>query len=455
MRNYLEICERSHTGKPIAKDDWDYLVMQTVMDMAEKYDLAADRTEIFPSDETIPDRLFLAGKELIETIGVYSISTGRQILLGREEIEEGLANTPQTLVMGEGKDARTLFARKPVDERPPLVFGGNPGVPTPEALFLPTIKSWMKEPVVDFVTCGSIVDVDGFAVRSGEPSELAAVKRELQYLRQGMKQVGRPGMGMLGAESSVTVIGDLAAAHPDYLRPCDAHLVALMNELMIDTDNMLRAASSIEYGMRNASLACTMIGGLGGGAPGSTMLMIASMMAANIVCLADYHLCHPIHLKFTATSTRECMWLQSALCQAFARNAPSIIVCDIYPKSGALTKELLYEVAANALVITAGGGHLEGVGSADGNVPNGTGLEVRLMGEVGRAAARQRLGIREAGELVSRLLAKYEHVFALENGNPGKRFDEAYDMVTVEPVPEWMAMYREAAGELRGMGLEI
>ena len=46
-------------------------------------------------------------------------------------------------------------------------------------------------------------------------------------------------------------------------------------------------------------------------------------------------------------------------------------------------------MAANALAITVIGGHLVGVGSADGNAPNGTGLEVRLMGKVGHAAARQ------------------------------------------------------------------
>ena len=63
---------------------------------------------------------------------------------------------------------------------------------------------------------------------------------------------------------------------------------------------------------------------------------------------------------------------------------PNIIIGDIYPKSGAGTKELLLETAANSIAITVSGGHLEGVGSCDGLKPNCSGLEARVMGETGR-----------------------------------------------------------------------
>ena len=143
----------------------------------------------------------------------------------------------------------------------------------------------------------------------------------------------------------------------------------------------------------------------------------------------------------------------SAAKSLFARNAPCIIVSDIYPKSGALTRELLYEVAANAIVITVSGGHLEGVGSADGLLPNGTGLEARWMGEVGHAVARQGLTLNQANQIVTDLLSRYEHVFQMRNGNPGARFDEAYDLETLQPVPAWQKLYDEVKAEVREMGL--
>jgi methylamine--corrinoid protein Co-methyltransferase len=231
--------------------------------------------------------------------------------------------------------------------------------------------------------------------------------------------------------------------------------VALFNELIIDRVNMSRALNAEGYGMRNASLATVMVGGLGGDAPGAAVIQIASFLLANWVCLADYHLLHPIHIRHVATSTRGVMWVQSAVTQAFSRFAPCIVVSDIYPKSGAMTRELLYEVAANAVAIAASGGHLEGVGSADGALPNGTGLEVRWMGEVGHAVARQSLTMPEANHLVNQLYSRYEHIFKLPGGNPGVRFDQAYDLETLEPVPEWLRLYEEVRSEVQALGLRL
>jgi methylamine---corrinoid protein Co-methyltransferase len=452
--HYLDILERAQTGTPLKKDEWDFdRVTMTTRSLVKKYGLKWQKEQVIPTDSDLIDRVFRAGFELAAAAGVYSLDTGRVIHFSTSELEDALRAAPQTLVMGEGPDERSLYARRVCDERPPLVWAGNPGVPTPEDLFQPMVMSWMKEPIVDLVTCGSLTQVAGYDVRTGHPSEIIATRRELEYLRDGLRQVGRPGMGMLAAQSSVSELGDLAVANPAYLRPCDAHLVPLHNELMIDDGNMARVANAVGYGMRSASLACVMVGGLGGDAPGAAVVQAASFILANLVCRADYHLLHPIHIRHVATSTRAVMWVQSAVEQAFAQNAPCIIVSDIYPKSGALTKELLYEVAANAVAITVSGGHLEGVGAADGAVPNGTGLEARFMGETGHAVTRQKLDLESANQLILKLLDRYEHVFSMPGGNPGVRFDQAYNCANLEPVPLWQQMYEEVKNDVCQMGL--
>lgn len=454
--DYLEILERTHTGPKMKKSDWDMdNVLLPVRRMVKEFDLTRDKTQIIPNDPDLADRIFQAGLALAQQSGVYAISSGRVIEFSEQVIQDALQAMPRSLDMGEGDDARTLYARQIIDERPPLVWAGNPGVPTPEAFFLPMVKSWMQEPIVDMATCGSLTHVRGYQVRTGEPIEIAATRNELRWLRQGLREVGRPGMGLLAAQSGVSEIGDLAAAHPDYLRPCDSHLVAMFNELIISQDNMARAANAIEYGMRNASLATVMVGGLGGDAPGSAVLQTASFILANLVCMADYHLLHPIHIRHVATSTPDVMWVQGIVQQAFARNAPCIIVSDIYPKSGAMTPELLYETAANAIAITVSGGHLEGVGSADGALPNGSGLEARLMGEVGHAVTRQGLDLVEAEAIIQQLLPYYQHVFKQKEGNPGLPFDQVYDLQSLQPLPAWQRMYDEIASRLKRLGLDL
>ncbi|MGM0432504.1 MAG: monomethylamine:corrinoid methyltransferase [Spirochaetota bacterium] len=454
--SFLSVCERSFTGPKLSKEEWDfsYIVMKT-RELVESYQLSWDKEDLIPQDDQLLDTLFAAAKKLITETGLFHLGTSRIMQFSADEIEQSLKSMPQSLHMGTGKEAFKLKARTVEDSRPPAIWGGNPGCPTPEKLFAPLVQSVAQEPVVDLITCGSLAQVDGFDVKKSEPSEVRAVVRETQLVKTALQNCGRPGMGSLGAESSISEIGDLAALQQGLLTPSDAHLIALFNELIIDRDNLVRAAASQHTGVKNASLACTMVGGLGGDAPGATLLMAASMMAANIACRADYHLCHPIHINHISTTTRSCLWLQSVLCQCFAKHAPAIIVCDIWPKSGAMTKELLYEVAANAIVSTVSGGHLEGVGTVDGNLPNCSGLEVRLMGEVGKAVAAQGIKRKEANELVLKLLEKYEHVFSSAEGNPGRRFDEVYDLHSITPLPEWERMYEEVKQELQELGLDI
>lgn len=455
-RQFLELYERGKTGKKVDKSVWDMdYIIDNVMDLVDEYEFDWDRQLLIPEDEDLFSDMFKAAKELLIRTGIYNMSTGRIMTLSPEEIEEGLRNMKTSLTMGEGKDAYTLTARKVEDERPPAIWAGNPGCPTPERLYYPIVASVAKEPVIDLMTCGSLIDVDGYPVKNGEPSEIFAVRREMEYLHRALEKAGRPGLGLLAAESAVTEIGDLSAVSERWLRPCDSHLVALFNELIMDNGNLLRAANSLDYGMKNASLACTMVGGLGGDAPGSCMIMIASIMAANLFAAADYHLCHPIHITDVATTTRGCLWLQSVLCQTFAKHAPAIIVCDLWPSSGSMTKELLYEVAANSIVVTVSGGNLEGIGAANGRVPHGTGLECRLMGEVGKAVARMKMTRSQANEIVLALLEKYEHAFKMGGGNAGRQFDEAYNMETIEPLPEWQQMYEEVREDLRKLGLVL
>lgn len=453
---YLDILHRCENGTVTSKQNWDFShIMLNIRELVKKYNLTWQPDQVIPTDLSIADRVFQAGLELIRETGVFYQTTGRIIRFEPGEFEAAAQNALTNLEMGEGTDSRVLFARTIQDDRPPLIWAGNPGAPTPEDLFYPMVMSWIKEPIVDLATCGSLTHIHGHEVHTGEPTEIAATRKELQMLRGALDEAGRPGMGLLAAQSSVSELGDLAAARPDLLRPSDAHLVAMLNELVFDQKNLARVVNSLDYGMRNASLATVMVGGLAGDAPGAAVLQTASFLAANLVCKAHYHLLHPIHIRHVATSTRAVMWVQAVVLQAFARNAPCIIVADIYPKSGAGTRELLFEVAANSIATSVCGGHLEGVGSADGALPNSSGLECRWMGEMGHALTTMKPSLAEANDLVIRILQKYEHIFDIPGGNPGRPFDQVYNIETYVPTSSWQSMYEEVKKEIAGMGIPI
>lgn len=454
MFSYLDLLDRSTAGEPVSANDWDFEVAMATRRLVKKYCLDWDRSRPVNDDPGRASAVFDAAFDLALELGVFNYSTGRAVKFSEDELRMGLQRVPQSVTLGEGKDARTLYARRVCDARPPLAWAGTPGTPVPEAIFLAMAQSYAQEPLVDMMTCGTLTEVDGRIVETGSPMEIVATRRELQYLREAARRAGRPGIGVLAGQSSVSELGDLAIANRDYLRPCDSHLVPMLNELKVENRNISRAINSLQYGMLNASLACVIVGGMGGDAPGSAVVQAASFILANLVCAADYHLLHSIDIRHVATSTRSVLWVSSAVAQAFAQRAPCVIVGDIYPKSGAGTAELLYETAANAIVHTVSGSHLEGCGAADGKVHNASGLEARFMAEVGRAATAQRLEIQQANELVNALLAKYEHLFqrgAAEN--PGLPFEQVYDLRTLRPGPAWQQTYEETKAAVRGMGL--
>ncbi len=456
MRQYYEFLQRADDGPHMEEQDWDLgVIAHTTAQLVRKHKLTWDPEHIVTDDPGLADTIFQAGLELARASGIYHRETRRVIRFSEAEIDAGLRRMPQSILLGEGKDRRELRPRGVMDSTPPLVWSGNAGAPIPERYYLEYVMVYAQEGLVDFLNPGSLTVVDGFEVKTGGPMEIVAARREMELVRTGARRVGRPGMAALAAASAVTGLGDVSVASPAYMRPSDAHLVPLLNELKIDDGNLTRAVNGIEYGVVNASLPCVVVGGLGGDAPGSAVVNVAAFILSNLICRADFHILHPIHIRHVSTSTRAVLWVENIVGQAFARNAPCIILGDIFPKSGAMTPELLFETAANAIVNTLVGTHLEGPAAADGAAPNCSGLEARLMAEVGRSVSRQGMTLEHGNALVLQLLGKYEHIFRREGGNPGLPLDQVYDLATLQPVQAWHEMYDKARVELIRMGLHL
>ena len=235
MHSYLEILDRANEGEYLSEENWDLeKIAATARRLVKKHHIEWDRNQIIPDDPVLSEAIFQAGLEMAVEVGAYCRSTERMLAFKPEEIEDGLRTMPQHVPMGEGKDAVDLYARQLGDTRAPHFFGGTPGTPIPERYFLANVLSNVQEPLIDLATCGTLTEVDGRTVRTGNPLEIVATRRELEYMHAALRRAGRPGMGMLAAQSSVSELGDLAAAQAGYLRPCDSHLVPVLNELKMD-----------------------------------------------------------------------------------------------------------------------------------------------------------------------------------------------------------------------------
>jgi UDP-N-acetylmuramyl tripeptide synthase len=145
------------------------------------------------------------------------------------------------------------------------------------------------------------------------------------------------------------------------------------------------------------------------------------------------------------------MWVINLVGRAFARHQPLILVGDIFATNGAGAPELLYETAANAIANVSGGMHLLGVAATNGKTANASGLEARLMAEVGRAVVDRGLSYGRANELILQLLPAYRDTFTAPR--LGQPFSEVYDVNRVEPADDWRREYDAAKEKLATMGL--
>lgn len=454
MVNFYEILRRTEEGPYMKEDDFDMKLFKTATKLGKEYALKFDKEIIVTADDKMADAVFEGGLRLALEMGMLCLSTQRVIQFEETELRLALRTAPKEMVLGIGKDARTMRARTFGDGHPMIVCGGAPGTPLSEELFLPVMMSYAKEPLIDIIIAGSLTKIEGMDVRTNGPLEIRACRQEMIWVREALERSGRPGMHIYASgESSATELGTLAIANDRYMRISDSHMIPVLSELKTDNARLSRVMTGLEYPAFTTSLIDPIIGGFGGGPTGAALVLTAAIILSTAAYGVDMHCLHPIHNKYISVSTKEGMWVDSIVGRAFARNAPLALLADAWTTAGAGTADILYETAAMAVAQEASALHTDSLGSTNGVYPNCSGLEARFFAEVVHAVFNQKMTPEGANQLVLKLFEKYKDGF--ENPNYGLPFNEVYDTHTIVPKPEWLEIYKRVKDEVAGMGLEF
>jgi len=448
-----EIVKRSEQGPYIKESEYEKKLVYLVAKLVKESGLKFDPDKPVPADDGVADRLWQAGLDLFLELGVYNQSTERLIQFSRDEVLDEVAAAPNAVVLGAGKDQVIERHRDVESDIPCLMHSGPTGTPVTERYHGLILQSCAQEPLVDCLGHGSISTYMGEYIIPGTPLELLAARSEAAIAREAVRKAGRPGMHIEDNAVSLTCAGKMASIDPESgLRHSDALLVSQMPELKTDYDQLSRSAYLESIGMHVVDLMTPLIGGLGGGAEGTAMVTIASHILGTVCYRASYHFLGHMHLLKSNNTGRMGLWIEAMVGQALARNTPLVVVNDIYTVSGLCTKEILWEVAAGAMIGTVCGLHQHGVGATAGNETNHTsGLEARFQAEVAHAA----LGLtrQDVNQLVLECLSHYEHI--LDQPVMGKPFPEIYNTDTLEPLEEWLDCYHQIRSDLMDLGLNM
>jgi methylamine--corrinoid protein Co-methyltransferase len=187
---------RSEKGPKVTETNWDnHIIPETASFLKEKYDLEFG-DDFIPTDKRTKESLFLAGLEMLVSIGVFNADTGRVIRVSESEVEEGIKKAPKKLVLGEYRDAVTMEPRKGNSSTKPIVQGGPTGATVSEDIFIPMIQSYAQECVVDTIVNGVMATIEGHPATTNTPFEIKATLAEIRAVREACNRAGRPYMSI-------------------------------------------------------------------------------------------------------------------------------------------------------------------------------------------------------------------------------------------------------------------
>jgi methylamine---corrinoid protein Co-methyltransferase len=452
--NWLpEIVERSENGPYMKDSGFDMMLAKRTRELVKAYDLKFDRQVLVPSDDDLADRVYQAAVDLFVEAGVYNMSTERRIMFTRDEVEEAVAAAPNAVVLGTGKDAVVERHREVESDIPCLMHSGPTGTPCSEAMHPLILQSCAQELLVDCLGHGSIATYKGQLIVPGTPLEILAARSEAEVARIAIRKAGRPGMHIEDNAVALTCAGKMASIDPERgMRPSDGLLISQLPELKTDYDQLSRVAHLQSIDMHIVDLMTPLIGGLGGGAQGTAIMTVVAHILGVICYSASNHFMGHMHLLKSNNTDRMGLWIQAVAGQALARNTPMVVVNDLYTVSGLGTTEMLWEVAAGAMIGAVCGTHQHGIGATCGNyIDQTSGLEARFQAEVAHAALGKTRA--EINDIVLACVSHYEA--ALDKPNIGKPFPQVYNTATIEPGEQWLGVYHQVRDALGDLGLDM
>jgi len=456
MVQILDVMEKALNGKPMSETDYQLrLFAPKVQEKVKEYKIKYDPQNPIPDDKGLADDLFQAGLELLVDVGAFCTSSGRVITYTESEVKEALKGAPSKLHFGEGRDRKTLVSRKVEDKTPPwCLLGAGGGACSSDSSFLTLVEGYAEIPETNAITTPAITRVGGMRVRPASPLEVLAAMRNAVLAREACNRVGRQGIPIMNSLATAeSDIAFAAALHPRFgMRQSDGYMICCMDPMKVDFARLNKAAVALSLGGHIGMCFGPLLGGYSGGPEGTAVSNVAHHMMGILTYQSSWLLPFTIHLRHVASSPRDMLWVISSMGQAVSRNTHLLSINLNYTTAGPCTPMCLYETSAAVTAAVTAGLSIESVGVATNkHEDRTTPVEPRISAEVGHAVAGMKL--KDANELVKRLLAKYE---ANLNSPPlGKSLYECWDADAREPTKEYRGVISRYKREMARIGLKL
>jgi hypothetical protein len=453
MISLLDIADRSQKGPRMSGKEWELNLFKQISSYVNKYGIKYDNSEFFNTNETLLDYVLESAVDFIAKNGVYCITTNRCIPFEEHEIWKAIKETSKVVVMGEGKDTR-IFKQRKIEEDEPLGLCPGHHSPFTSDIVPSVIKNFAQIPRTDFLEGPNLLECNGREI-SNAPMEAYASMRASRWLKEGVREAGKPGLSVLyypihtRASTMLAGIADLGTG--------DGVLLSVLPDVKVEHDLLTCAVVSEEKGDYRVSGSFALAGGFCGGPEGAIFESVLKTIAG-ILCYHDQ--IHYVGVEHTrSVSAMEIMmqplnWARSVVFQTLNTRTNAICMLWSIPSSGPCTEQNLWEHAIRAIEAVVNGGNIYAPRHVRTETNQGqTPLEPEWLVEVSDGVIRSGFNTRgKAGELIKRII---NEKLTGKIPEKGKTILECYDLVKHEPKKEYKDLYDRVKIELNAMGLDL
>jgi hypothetical protein len=370
-----------------------------------------------------------------------------------EEVQEAVRAMQSQVVMGEGKDARVWRQHK-VEGREPMNVAPGHHAPFTEDLADIVVQNFASIPRLDFLEGFNLPAIDGYEVY-GAPLEAYASKRQVAWLREGIRKAGRPGAAIVyypistAASSFLATIDDVAG-----LRPTDGVLLSVLPDVKVQYDLITAALVLQSHGYFGISGSFGIVGGFAGGPEGAIVESLAKTIVAWLVYRDNLYyngVEHLSHISGVKRSIFPTSFARSVVYQATIRNSKAIPMHWPIPVSELCTESHLEELLLRSVEATVNGANLYTPRVSRSRMNGGqTPADVELMIEASDATLRTGVKREEVYPMFKSIIAKLSTNTTPE---PGKLITECYDLQRHRPSVEYRVFIDRVRREFADCGL--
>ncbi len=456
MISLLEVAERSQKGPKMDETTWNMGIFTKMNELVKRYDIEVPADcPYFNQDDELVDKVFQAAVDYLAERGVYCVSNGRVINFTREEVLEGIKESPAEVRIGEGRDARIMRQRR-IEEHDALNHVPALHAPYSEEMAPMAVKNYAQIATADYLEGFNFIQVDGREVM-GMPLEAYAARRELAWLREGIRKAGRQGMAVAFYPINTRAAVLLAPMDPDYgLRRTDGILLIVLPDIKVESDMLTAAIVYGDYGCFTIGAGTARAGGFCGGLEGAMIEAVVCGMAGWI-CYRNVingvgvrpvgpRMASKLHLNPKAN------WGSSVVCQVFNTKYHTILYSGGYSLSGPGTETALVERALFSVEIPINGCNVSYPRHARAAVNAAqTPLEAEFAWEIAQAVMRMKM-TRSQADTLYRKMAEWAEGREAE---PAMDIRDCYDWVHHKPMPAYQEKYLRVKDALSRMGLQF